>query len=406
MKIISATVLSAGLIFSYNALGQEWKNECVGYYQLQLPAGLEVALYPIEDFVNPRKQPESTGGIKVRLYASPKITFRKNNNVKDIDAVQAQFTEFYYGEYELDISSESKAPIDWSAYRKREEDDMDFAASIVRQYEERDLKLFNEPVTPEAEFNRKYGYLTKEYSDAFAIYTNRTYSIFINKDNRLYHFWKKNAKDTGDKSQTVEKQLRESEPEMLSLLNRFRSRKLYEVPAEQGFCLPYGFIAGDSGHEPRNMGVTYRLKDHPDVTIFFQDFGVNGEILTDKGSMKEAMTHMWNNSYLMGASKKELLFPKWQSIKMDNRKGMGTFVKATYSNVPVYDYKGHVIERLNYIDYGYAAYIRGNKENRNKEPNLLLYVSQNTEQAKGKPPMSKDELKKLAEHIVSSVKRR
>lgn len=41
----------------------------------------------------------------------------------------------------------------------------------------------------------------------------------------------------------------------------FRSRKLYEIPSGQGFCLPYGFIAGDSGHEQRNMGVTWGSKN-------------------------------------------------------------------------------------------------------------------------------------------------
>lgn len=258
----------------------------------------------------------------------------------------------------------------------------------------------------ELEFNRRYGYLVKEYQGVFTVYESRGYTVYINKENRLYHFWKDFQKYTGDKSQTAEKQLRESEPEVISLLNRFKSRKLYEVPIEQGFCMPYGFIAGDSGYEKRNMGVTYRLKAHPDVTIFFQDYAINGEILTDKKSMKDAMTRMWNTQYLMGASKKELLSPKWQRISMAGREGMGTFVKATYSNVPVYDYEGHVNERLNYINYGYLAYVRGNKVNRNKEPDLLLYVSQDSRQVKNQPPMDKNELEKLAEHIVSSVKRR
>jgi len=406
MKVICLPVLSACLFISYDAFSQEWKNECVGYYQLELPDNLEVALYPVEDVVNPGKQPESDGGIKTRLYASPKITFGKTVSIQDKDSVQAQFTEFYYGQYKLGISSQARTPIDWLAYKRKVAADMDFRVEVARQYEERNFKSFDEPVTPKIEFNRKHDYLIKDYPDAFTLYVNRTYSLYINEDEHLYHFWRKYQKDTGDKSQTVEKQLRDSEPEILSLLNRFRPRKLYEVPKEQGFCLPYGFIAGDSGHEPRNMGVTYRLKEHPDVTIFFQDFGMNGEMSRDKGSMKEAVTHMWNNRYLMGAKKKELLSPKWKNIKMDNREGMATFVKATYSNVPVYDYKGHVTEHLNYIDYGYLAYIRGDKENRNEVPDLLLYVSQNTKQLNGKPPMGKDELKKLAEHIASSVKRR
>ena len=406
MRIILLPVLFGCLTFPYHATAQEWKNECVGYYQLQLPDNIEVALYPVKDFVEPKTRPETRDGILVSRYADVGVTFDETYERPQRSAIQAQFSEFYYGNYELGISSESNVQIDFTAYQKREKESIDFGNNVDRQYEAQDFKRFNKSMTPQDEFDRKHGYILKNYLNAFSLYENRGYTLYVNEGGRLYHFWSKYKKDTGDKSQTAEKQVRDSEPEVLSLLNRFRPRKLYEVPAEQGFCMPYGFIAGDSGHEPRNMGVTYRLKDHPDVTIFFQDFGMNGEILNDKDSVKDAVTRMWNNDYLMGASKKELQPPKWQHIKMDGRDGMGTFVKATYSNVPVYDYNGHVAERLNYINYGYLAYIRGDKENRNNEPDLILYVSQSARQAKGKPPMGKDELKKMAEHIVGSVKKR
>jgi len=406
MRIILLPVLFSCLTFPYHATAQEWKNECVGYYQLQLPDNLEVALYPVKDFVAPKRQPETHDGILVSEYAGVGVTFDESYSMSDTSATQAQFSEFYYDNYKLGISSENNVKIDFSAYKNQEKEGVDFGNNVDRQYEALDLKRYKKNMTPQQEFERQHSYIIKSYPNAFSLYGNRGYTLYVNEADRLYHFWSKYQKDTGEKSQTAEKQLRDSEPEVLSLLNRFRPRKLYEVPKEQGFCLPYGFIAGDSGHEPRNMGVTYRLKEHPDVTIFFQDFGMNGEMSRDKGSMKEAVTHMWNNRYLMGAKKKELLSPKWKNIKMDNREGMATFVKATYSNVPVYDYKGHVTEHLNYIDYGYLAYIRGDKENRNEVPDLLLYVSQNTKQLNGKPPMGKDELKKLAEHIASSVKRR
>ena len=91
---------------------------------------------------------------------------------------------------------------------------------------------------------------------------------------------------------------------------------------------------------------------------------------------------------------------------MDGRDGTGTFVKGTYKNVPVYDYKGHVSNRLNYINYGYAAYVQGNHKARNLEPDLLLYVMQDSRRLKNQPPMDKDEIEKMAEHIISSIKRR
>lgn len=409
MKILCLPVLSACLLFSFNAFSQEWKNECVGYYQLALPDNLEVALYQVKDFVNPREQPESDGDIKTRLYASPEIKFEKNPFVQDDSSVQAQFTEFYYGQYKLGISSQSRTSINWLEYRNKVIANRDFGVKVARQYEDRNLELFNVPVTPESEFKRKHNYIIKDYTDAFALYENRTYSLFVKKDERLYHFWKKYQKDTGDKSQTAEKQQQESEPEVLSLLNRFQARKLYQVPTTQGFCMPYGFIAGDSGHEKRNMAVTYRLKNHPDVTIFFQDLGMEPGPRFQRPedeSAKDFITYLWNRKYQWSSVSKELISPKWRPIKMDGRDGLGTFLKATFRDIPVYDYKDQVINRLNYISYGYVAYVQGNHKARNLEPDLLLYVMQDSSQVKNQPPMDKYDLEKLAEHIVSSIKRR
>ncbi|HBD3716502.1 TPA: hypothetical protein KJD76_003600 [Escherichia coli] len=395
---LSSLSASACILISFNAFALEWKNECVGYYQLELPDTVEVALYPLEGFVNPAKQSE---------YTVPGITFGEEFFSGDNDSVQAQYTEFYYGQYKLGISSQSRTSINWSEYRSKVIADREFKVKDARQYESRNLERFNEPVTPEQEFKRKHNYIIKDYTDAFALYENRAYSLIVKKDERLYHFWSKYQKDTGDKSQTAEKQQQESEPEVLSLLNRFQSRKLYQVPTVQGFCMPYGFIAGDSGHELRNMGVTYRLKNHPDVTIFFQDLGMKPQAgKEDDLNEKDYVKWLWNWNYLLSSVSKELISPKWRPIKMDGRDGLGTFVKATYRDVPVYDYKGHVTNRLNYINYGYVAYVRGNHKARNLEPDLLLYVMQDSRQVQNRPPMGKDDLEKLAEHIVSSVKRR
>ncbi|EKS1846160.1 hypothetical protein QBD22_003101 [Cronobacter muytjensii] len=399
MKILCLPVLSACLLVSFNALSLEWKNECVGYYQLALPDNLEVALYQVEDFVNPIKQSEYTG---------PEIKFEKNPFVRNDNSAQAQYSEFYYGQYKLGISSQSRTPVNWSDYRSKVIADRDAWVKGVWEYQKGNLERFNESATAaESEFKRKYNYIIKDYTDAFALYENRGYSLTVKKDERLYHFWEKKQKDTGDKSQTAEKQQQESEPEVLSLLNRFQSRKLYQVPTAQGFCMPYGFIAGDSGHELRNMGVTYRLKNHPDVTIFFQDLGMKPQAgRKDDLNEKDYVKWLLNWNYMLSSASKELIIPKWRPIKMDGRDGLGTFVKATYRDVPVYDYKGHVTNRLNYINYGYVAYVQGNHKARNLEPDLLLNVMQDSSQVKKQPPMGKDDLEKLAEHIVSSIKRR
>ena len=396
MRKLPLPFLFSGLFFPLSALSQEWKNECVGYYQLQLPDNVEVALYPVDDFIKPRKQPESSNGIQDRQYASPGITFDRDHYIRaTTSAVQAQFSAFYYGNYKLGLSTKSKEPIDFPSYQSLVKDKKEFGINVIRQTEQDEFVRLKKSVISKEDFGRINGYLIKDYPDAFSLYERRVYTLYINKDNRLYHFWKKYDKDTGDKSQTAEKQWRDKEPEVLSLLKRFRARKLYEVPAEQGFCLPYGFIAGDSGQEKRNMAVTFRLKEHPDVTIFFQDLGAEPEAgfhRPENENAKDFVTYLWNRKYQWSSISKELISPKWRKIEMDGRKGLGTFVRSEFKNGSV--------------DYGYVAYVQGNHNARNLEPDLLLYVMQNSDQLNGHPPMDKNELEKMAEHIISTVKRR
>ncbi|WP_314138598.1 T6SS immunity protein Tli4 family protein [Buttiauxella noackiae] len=388
MRITLLSVLLSCLTFPYHATAQEWKNECVGYYQLQLPVNLEVALYPVDLIINPRKNSGWTKTDFVPRYLFPKVSFGEDRYQNNNDAVQAQFSDFYYDDYNINISSESKEIIDTIGYAegvKNRADGhiIDYWAS--RAYEE----SLNLPVLSKEQAEQYLEYRIDNYPEGFSVSDHGGYSLYINNGRRLYIF----EKESEEKN--LANQLKKNKPEVISLLNRFRPRKLYEVPAEQGFCMPYGFIAGDSGHEPRNMGVTYRLKDHPDVTIFFQDLGMEpgpGFQRPENETAKDFVTYLWNRKYQWSSISKELIRPKWRSIKMDERDGLGTFVKSTFKDGSV--------------DYGYVAYVQGNHKARDREPDLLLYVMQDSPQVKNQPPMGKDELKKLAEHIVGSVKKR
>ncbi|ELQ6215051.1 T6SS immunity protein Tli4 family protein [Cronobacter dublinensis] len=393
MKKYLLFLLLVGRVLSSDAMSMTWRTECVGYYQLQLPDNIEVALYPINDFVKPNKEPKTENGILIKKYSEPRITFGKNNYWQDNDAIQAQFTAFYYSNYMIGISSEADSYIDFSGYLEKVKADFSFVKESSRELEKSNLKLYHEAMTPEEKFKRKYDYLIKTYPDSFAAYIPGARVVYINKNRQLYLFWGEYQKDTGEKSETAEKQWQQSEPEVLSLLSRFRPRNLYEVPSSQGFCLPYGFITNDSGHESRNMGVTYRLKNHPDVTIFFQDLGPSsgpGERRPDPNmSAKDYVTYFWNVRY--GHSFRDIkLYGKGFSYPdMDNRKAVAASAKFTR-----YDKQ---------IDYGYVAFVKGETP---EEPDLLFYVIRDSRQARGNPPVAQGEIEKMAEHIVSTIKRR
>lgn len=96
MKNLGLYLLFPGLCLSHSASSEEWKKECVGYYQLDLPDNLEVALYPVDDFIKPRNEPVIIDGIKIQRYADSGITFDQNNYTRNrTSAVQEQFSAFY-----------------------------------------------------------------------------------------------------------------------------------------------------------------------------------------------------------------------------------------------------------------------------------------------------------------------
>jgi len=358
----------------------------MGYYQLMLPENVEVALYPIGLILEPRKDPAWRKDTFVSRYLSPKISFGDNRYQNDNDEIQAQFSQFYYSNYEIIISSENKSAIDLLSYKKQFKERID--THIQDYWNSRDYELsLKLPVLSKEIAIKSLAYSLDNYTDAFSASDSGGYSVYINKNKRLYIFNKPNE------TQSLDEQLISNKPEIPSLLKHFQSRELYEVPTEQGFCIPYGFIAGDSGHEPRNMAVTYRLKNHPDVTIFFQDLGMKPKAgKEDDMNEKDYVTWLWNWQYQWSAVSKKLISPKWRTIEMDGRKGVGTFVKSIYKDGS--------------LNYGYVAYVKGDRSARNLTPDLLLYVMQDSRQAKENPPIDKDELEKMAERITTSIRKR
>lgn len=405
LKTVLTLICFAG---TAHAIPQKWQAECIGYYNIDLPSNIDVALYPIDGLINPAKGKRS--------YLQPEPTFGKyygrgvqygDNSVGD-EADQAKYSLFRYMNYRSKISTKTDRAINLDEYQQTLSNIFDMA--ISHQYEKR--KAANpEFQISEKEFRRKFENKVQKYPNGFSVSGAHDYGLHLKNAGRLYSFWTEAWLRPENKNLTVDQAMQETGPEIQSFIKRFRARELYEVPSEQGFCLPYGFIAGDSGREPHQLGVTYRLTEHPDVTIFFQTLGqapLDGREPADNASLKDIAAWMWNSKYLFrGADKRELLPPGEQHIEMDGREGVGMFISEYYQGVPVHIFErpgeiGYKLEYHDYTNYLYMAYIKRNKE----QPGLLVYVSQNGWMVKNKSPMGKGELLKIAERIVHSVKHR
>ncbi|TKU35971.1 hypothetical protein FDW95_04080, partial [Citrobacter sp. wls718] len=214
------------LFYSYTSWAESttWKDECIGYYQLQLPDNLEVGLYPAENI--------NTKDLPIDAIFGEYHQYRRGN-------INNPYSHFYYGKHRVLVSKNNV--VSFNKYKDDVGEDLSY-------------------------FNHKYN--TIQYShDVFFLSYDESYSLYIYKKNRLYQF----MKGHDDIRLRTETKYLSSESGILSFLEHFQTRELYDIPSEKGFCLPYGFIANDSGAEDRDMAVTYRMNNHPDVMIVFQD---------------------------------------------------------------------------------------------------------------------------------------
>ena len=184
------------------------------------------------------------------------------------------------------------------------------------------------------------------------------------------------------------------------ILTGLRPRPTFDVPKASGVCLPYIFVK-DDGKNPRHIGMTYRLKAHPDITIWLEDASpiivgphMNPEKFTAKG--KAAFFWEQHQQILSGIKSLWPFGMAFRDTTMAGQKGVKTFVELTRE------------DPAQTKDYGYLVSVRGDPEARDDKPDLMLYVIQDSINAtqRGIKPLGKDEFLKMAETIAASVKRR
>ena len=173
-------------------------------------------------------------------------------------------------------------------------------------------------------------------------------------------------------------------------------RPFGELPKAPGVCFPYAFIKDDE-QRVRSIGITYRLQDHPDVTIWLEDSSASApmpEQDPDKFTADYRTNFFWTQRYQDRTTLK-LLSRKTTDNLMDGRKGVATVVELVRKDGIT-------------TDYGYLAVVRGDPEAKQDTPDLMLYVIRDAKNAtdKGKQPMDKDELIKMAQTIAASVRHR
>jgi hypothetical protein len=320
-----------------------WKTECVGRYQFSVPGDVDVAV----------DKPTYKGSSSIASYA---------------DGQETAFAKLDYYGYLTVISPAS-------------ENDFDKLKQIISKNREKASQTLLNIHSPYSESSKRSGQrykpLTFDTPTMFGWDTEGSDpGIFYFRDNKIFSYSPSFV--SGYDHETSQIQNAENIKHYNSFLNDFRTRAIFEMPKQEGVCIPYGFIP-DDGKQPSDIAVNMRLIDHPDVEIIFEDGAASED--------PKMAINLFFDGYSNGERKIETDLWGYRSITMGGQKGSAVLVTITHMN--------------NTKDYGYVAYVKGDANN----PSQMFYVIRTASLAKGKP-VSKDELKDMAEKIIASVKRR
>lgn len=323
-----------------------WKTECVGHYQFNVPGEIEYPVMPLRNFISGElRDPNRYSDGIVPYNSYPPVT------VSDV-VTREEFNAFKEAQLRA-LDNEKKHLIE-------EAKDMDIASLREKRF--------------------RHAAALKEFPldapDAFATQSIGGVTGYFYRNGRIYPLY--------------------GHPERFGeTIKPLRIRAPFEIPSDPGVCFPYGFLA-DEGKQRRGIAVSMRLKEHPDVEIHFESSRASpprkGKAAT-AGSIEEEHTRFWSGYYAPQHKETRLtgLFA-YRSVSLDGRKGIKTF--------------GEIKRKNDRIDYGYLAIVKGDSAATEDMPDLLLFVVRTASQSRGKTPVTEDELKEMAETIAASVKRR
>lgn len=348
-----------------------WRTECVGRFSFDLPGEAVVAFpYLVEAtqgnhayfFATDTVPGESTAPWKHRDQA-----WNAYQRVNDRGAI------FTSDEYTLASFPKLKLAIDeiWSGKKRALVADGDSAQAD---------NIVAEPLTLKDAFAWRFkaAHTRMSQSDTLQAYFVRSGHVFFFQD-----------EDEDPKALTKR---------VTAVLSNVRAREMFEVPAEPGICLQNAFLP-DQGGVKRSVGVPYRFKDHPEVEVFFSDSsaGPLPRANSKRQTAADEVQFFWEARYGSGDKQHKLIHPhvpgiaQFPDVRLGGYKGKASFVEITH--------------RDNSIDYGYMAYVKGDAGANEDSPTLMLYVIRTASRAKGEP-LSKDQIKEMAERIAASVRRR
>jgi len=353
--VVLAFALSASGCSNAREIPADWKAECVGRMQLSFPGEVEVA-------ANSAKMLEAE---YKKRSAQPRFEFP--------DGEYAGWSLLQVPEW-IFVSP----PL-----TTNERDRLEIAAKQDKERVKEWVRTESGKGASQKEFFESLD-LNSRRGSASRVGSAYDVSLFVG--DVMIRTWSGKDKDWGEHRKDFGK-----------FLSGTSSRKLSEIPIHSGVCLPYAFLR-DEENTRRYIATTYRLRQHPDVTVLLKDVTAvvadpkANPAVYDPESGSDSFWGRYDNTYRKSLSSE--WYRPYKRITLSNSKGVESFVK--------------IVREDGAVDYGYLVVARGDPHAKEDTPDLMLYVIQNSKNAKAKgiEPVSKEAFLQLAQTIAASVKRR
>lgn len=332
----------------------EWRTECIGRQQLDLPVDVEMATISPDTYR--------------RDYDAPKHRFS--------DGAMAQFTDLRFGgpmaiTRELSAGEKKKVDAEHQEWFKQSKE------AAQRKY------------------SGKAGDANSLKSNFERLNMERPGLAWRVGGRWLMHtYLGQHALSWGISVEPSEQET--ARKYFANLARNLSPRALFSNPRETGVCLPFAFVA-DDGETERAIAVAYRLLRQPDVTVLLSDASAAGIASfqdPEKFDPVYRSESFWSQVTRGLKSRENLLLKRYNKISFSGQMGIETMHKLNRED------GGE--------DFGYLVVTRGDPQAKTDTPDLTLYVRQDTATARkhGVEPLSKEAFFKLAKRIAASVTHR
>ncbi len=351
-------VCSAGLGFGASAgeVPPSWKTECVGRTQLQLPGEVEVAALSAADF---REYAAGNGD------AYPRSKFPDG--------------QYAFGPMQSFMGLMMVSQPEGEPHRR----EFRQAAEGRKAADLRRLKA-NNGITPRGQRANLETLATARHAGV-AWRMGSHYSAYI-EVGRSALWWGVSGRP--EETAVLEKYYR-------TLINGVQPRPLFTIPSAPGVCLPHMFI-GDDGTNPRSISVAYRLREHPDITVWMEDRNARVADRNENSSAYSAAARadfFWMQDY---AGNYQSVRSLWQELYKDVTVPAGRGVESFVA----------LKRKDGTEDYGYLLSLRGEPNAKDERPDLMMYVIRDAAyaRAKGVAPVSREGVLALGKTIAAGMR--